>query len=757
MRQLLPLTESEAIFASFQGPLLAEQVRYELVPGAGINFRAEIFWATMAVCWDACELGKTAGALDLPLELPVGEYDELVFSLTYPPEVSVQFLTRCSGGAWEPLGEPTSGSLSRLEIRRPVPVGGCDSLRMQACARSATAQAIQLSWFALRNATLAQLVARNRVRWAADWEGLIKPESEWGALTPKVGLLRAAGDIDRLREKKSCEGWAGHFARLEAAAQKALARAPERELEISDFAPFSDERFVRETERGRAPLYYDALRLAVVGLVNDDRGMILHSLRYLMTMLHLRSWSSSAEMRLPGSGWDQRCFVEEMMSTSVALLLDWFDEALTDNARKVGSRLLWDIGLAVIERDMARSADVHSINQGAWFCRARILGGLYLEELWPAFDPEYADRAATQMRQIMDRYLEPDGGMAEGPMYLLLTLEVVLPPLMAYAARRKVDLESLLPAALPKVPDYFRTVASSVPGCHIPDSDCVGDYPTTDTHPILARLFPGSVYDAFVADSLLSDRPFSYAQHYVGTGIFSFLLGPDVVPEPRCAAATFSLLPSSGLTSSYRVDGTKSLRLLFAGSTALPSHSHADKGGFCAEVDGVPIFIDRGVLRYDDARHVLLKRTENHNTLAPSFDGLTTVEQTLPTVPLIPDANGDASGFSARLELTPVWSGSMLSCTRSIHSDNLDGWQIKDEGELAREGVLVFFLQSRLPFHGEKGRWTCGPIGIRAEWAERGDASDHLIDSTNRPIYRLRLWSQKLIAFSLLTSFFRTP
>ncbi len=86
--------------------------------------------------------------------------------------------------------------------------------------------------------------------------------------------------------------------------------------------------------------------------------------------------------------------------------------------------------------------------------------------------------------------------------------------------------------------------------------------------------------------------------------IFSFLLGPDQIPEPRCAAATFSLLPVTGLAGSFRESGGHSLRLVFAGAKANPSHHHSDKGGFVAEVDGETVFPDRGQVRYDTGEHL---------------------------------------------------------------------------------------------------------------------------------------------------------
>jgi hypothetical protein len=417
--------------------------------------------------------------------------------------------------------------------------------------------------------------------------------------------------------------------------------------------------------------------------------------------------------------------------------------------------MLWDRGLAVIERDMAKFEYVHRINQGPWFCRARIFGGLLLEKEWPYFDAGYVERAVAHLREGMDRYLQPDGGMDEGPMYLVLTLETVVPPLMAYADARGIDVRDLLPSAFAKVPDYLAALAQTTPGLHVPDSDCASEHPNTDTYPILAALFPGSIYQKMAAASLLSDRPYTYSQHYVGTGIFSFLLGPDQLTEPESVAATFSLLPKTGLTSSYRSARDRSLRMVFAGSKARPSHAHFDKGGFHVEVDGEAAFVDRGMVRYDDPRVPLLKRTENHNTLAPSFDGITTVEQMLSEVPLIPEAQGDETGFRASLDLAPVWKSSMTRCRRIISSPDLEGWTVEDEGELEREGRVVFFLQSRHPFTGSGGNWISGKMRIKAPWAERADTAEHLVDSEFRPIYRLRLWSSVLHTFALKTEITR--
>ena len=51
---------------------------------------------------------------------------------------------------------------------------------------------------------------------------------------------------------------------------------------------------------------------------------------------------------------DQRCFNEEQATTAAALLLDWYDFALTPRARMLAQQVLWDKGVSVIERDMMK-------------------------------------------------------------------------------------------------------------------------------------------------------------------------------------------------------------------------------------------------------------------------------------------------------------------------------------------------------------------------------------------------------------------
>ncbi len=758
MTQLLPLNPTEAIFAPFHDPYLRNDMDFTFHPEAGVGSSWEGQWDSLMVKWSSCPVSNCGASVVVPLEFSLIPYDEFVLCLSASPEVEMEFSTKTCDTDWIMLGQRRQGEVGRMEIVLPIPFSSTNAFRVRLFALHENPVNVKLIWFAVRHGKLHEAVKSQRVTWHPEWRGLIHHEANWQSLGAfKHHLLGKDVTIEACRQKLSNPLWRDHFHRLERDANRAMAKAPEDFLAVSDYSPFTDYRYTRADERSEITLYYDSLRLALVGLINEDTIMIRHAARYFMVMLHLKSWSVSAELRMQGSTWDQRCFVEEMMSTACAMLLDWLDGVITDRARELAHTKLWDLGLSVIERDMAKFEYVHKINQGPWFCRGRILGSLVLENAWPYFNAEYADRAVRHLVDGMNAYIQPDGGMDEGPMYLLLTLETTLPPLIAYAQRRGLPPHDLLPKNLPLVENYLKALALSEPGAHVPNGDCASQYPFTDTYPILAMLYPHSDYPRVAAAGLLTDKPYTYQQHYVGTGIFSMLLGPESLREPQSFTTTFCELPSTGIASSFRKKDDKSLGIVFFGSKALASHAHFDRGSFSLEVDGEALFVDRGTVRYDDQRSWLLKRSDCHNLLVPSFDGITTEEQNPATVPVTPISRGDSTRFSSSLALDEVWKEAMTSYQREITSEDLEALTIKDWGQLTQTGQPVFLLHSRTPFvEAKSGIWHCGAVEIKAPWVERADTVEYLVDSEFRPVYRLRLWGPLTQIFSLETTITRS-
>jgi hypothetical protein len=569
-------------------------------------------------------------------------------------------------------------------------------------------------------------------------------------------LLLSAGDLPALRQKKLLPGWLEHFALLERRATKALEKAPEDQL--TEYAPFSDERYIRAHEHGRWNYYLEGPLVAFVGLVNEDGAMLRWAARTLLCMVHTTFWCQSAESRLRGSTWDQRCFVEEEMTSAVALMADWLDFMLTDRTRDLIRHAIWGKGLAVIERDMMKFEYVHHINQGPWFCRARILGGLLLEKSWPRMG-DYVERALRDMREAMDRYVLSDGGTDEGLGYWSLTLHMVLQGLLAYARSRNTDVRTLLPHHQAQSEQFLAVMSAMQPGRVLMDGDNSTDYLVGDTIPILAGLFPGSAYERIVAECLLRERPFTYFNHYIADGVFAFIFGPGSLSSSVPVVPVFGRLEANGHMTSLRHHGERSMRLHLGGCKARPSHSHLDKSGFTLELDGRPVLIDRGVVRYDDPRAGTMRWSSLHNVITPLLSDGSFGKQNAPHTAIHPGGHGDENELHAFVDVSSLWAPWMKRCIRRIDSENPNRFAITDAGELSDPGIIAFHLHSPTPFELE-GRTAFVKMDgitlrIALDWADSVTQSEDGIDFKFEPVYHLVACSQEVTSFELLSIFER--
>lgn len=737
--QLFELNPAESIFAPFHDDRISPQLPLAVTPGRAVNFRRDFFWDSTKARWDDCAAGAVAGTFSLPLAGLPARFDRLIFCVVVPAEVSVRFEV-CRDGAWVSLGESVRGNSSRLEITRPL-VTPASAVRAEFTAHSAGEQMVSLQWWGVADSALLAGLEKARPVYAMDWAGLILPEAEWPEVKFARGLFFAEGDLPALRARAEGGIWGGHFKLLEERARQSLARVPEQE--IGDYLPWSDYRYLRERERGLEPWMAEPVLCGLVGLVRGDRQLMRHALRFLMCFVHTKHWCQSAESRARGSTWDQRCFLEEMAVTTCALVFDWLYFALTERARDLVRTAIWDKGLSILQRDMVKWEYVYTMNQGPWFCRARILGGLVLEPAWLRAR-SYVEQACADMQEGMGHYFLPDGGVDEGVGYFSVTLHAVLPGLMAYARARGRPVAEILPPRLAKSGHFVAVMSAMSPGGVLLDGDNSNDRFTGDTIALLAAIYPQDVYARIAAATLLQMRGNTYYRQYMIDGPFAFIAGPAELPEPTCIVPTFGVLPHTGqLTSRREVTPGRSVRLHFSGCKARASHTHFDKGAFTLELDTLPVLIDRGMIRYDDIRGFAMKRTELHNVLAPETADGRPVGQPLPEVPIIPEGEGDAQRLQARIDLTPVWAHFMKRCGREITSAAPGGFVVRDQGELLEPLPLVFHLHTRVRWSIDAAakRATLEVPGWRlileAPWAGEIRQREDSIDHRYEPVWHL--------------------
>jgi len=756
--QLFELTPAESMFAPFHDPIISEHLPLRLEPGSAVELKRVFGWDGVKLSWETAQPGTLAARLEIPLSDLPERFDQFVFCHVAPADVSLTFEAR-RGGQWSRLGASVAGRGGRDEVTLPMGARPTEAVRCGFTAQGGGHVMISLQWWGVAQAALVAELEAARPRYDGKWEGLILPPESWPEPKLARGLLFNEADLPALREKRTAPYWDKTWALLEERAKQYLARRPEDDLDT--YLPQTDQRYIRGREKGRTTYFAEPVILGFVGLVNGDRAMGFHALRYLMCLVHTTAWAQSAESRTRGSAWDQRCFNEEMATTAATLLLDWYDFALTPRARVLAQQALWDKGVAIIERDMMKWDYVFTMNQGPWFCRARLLAGLYLETVWPRMRP-HTELALQDMRAGMENYILPDGGTDEGLGYFSITLHAVLPGLLAYARARNADVKTLLPSHFSETGRFVAALSAMEPGRVLTEGDNTVDFVVGDTIPLLAAILPDEIYPRVAAACLMQRRPSGYFDQYFFEGVFAFIAGPTQLAAPETIVPTFATLPQTGhLTSRRSTASGRTVRLHVVGAKAKASHTHFDKGAFLLELDRTPVLLDRGQVRYDDLRSYTLKRTELHNTLTPVTSEGVYVNQAGVVDATIPQGTGDDRRLRATIDLAHVWRGVMASCTREILADTVEEFEVYDRGELLASSALAFHLQTRIPWE-IRGReavlllpgWE---LVLRAPWADSITQQEDSIDFRLQPVWHLVCRLNRAKSFDLKTSFHCRP
>jgi hypothetical protein len=756
----LRLNDAEVVFAPFHDPEFDSELNLAISAApstSGLSRRR--CWDRIHIHWKRASTEGEVFTLHLPGQIRLEGFDHFIFCITYVGEIEARFSAITAAGA-QPLTDWVPSSGQRIEITPLIPAVLGDRIRgIEVSFRSASPLDgfVDLIWFGLGNAAKREVVTTPYTPpYGADWQGLLALPEAWPDTTPfQCDLLFASEDLPDLRDKLARPEWAPLLESMHARAQADLATAPEHWL--GAHVAWTDTRYIRVRERGAIATFNEALVIGFVAIIQRDLTLARQALRHLLTLLHCGDWSLSDENRLQGSTWDQRCFHEEMITTAVSLLTDWFGWALTPRAHDLIRQTIWDKGLAVIERDMMKIEEVHHINQGPWFCRARILGGLLLEQSWPRVG-DYVERAKETLLEGLDRYILSDGGTDEGLGYFGGTLETSLGGLIAYARSRNVPLRDLLPPQLARSTDFLEALSAVKPGHVLLDGDNSNDESITDAMLMLAGVYPEQAYLRIAAAALPIPTDLNtYYRQYYGCGVYAAILGPTELPQAECIVPTFARLPVSGHLTSLRRVGDHSVRLHFAGAKANASHSHLDKGNFTLEIDGQPVLVDRGILRYDDPRAGQLKLSARHNVLTPVTDSGGYLDQAQVTAATIPGGQGDERSLNAHIDLANVWRERMSRSERQIVSTDPGTFTVADSGELLQPARLAFHLQALTPFtiDGTSVSLRVGAqtLRIHAPWAVSASQSVDLINCHGQAIHHLVLTSEPRSSFELETHF----
>lgn len=757
---------AEFIFAPFHDPEHSSGIPDQIEPGSASGLVRDHSWCWTTLAWENADPARSAFTYRFVAPFSVRHHDTLIVSLSLPvgARVELALLVRGYHRASRWIGG-FIGKGHRQELKIPVSrlfpapralVGGrqFSGLALRVHTAAGGPGVLAISWAAMRDSALHRRQREQRAHLVPDWSSWVLPQSSWGEVRFERGLLFDADMLAGVRAKKSGDGWREHFRLLEKRAGEYLRRNPEADW--GEYLPNHDIRYLREDEQGRTAYHWEALVVGFVGLVNEDRAMMAHALRYLMCMVHTRQWADSAEHRVPSSTWNQRAFMEEMTTTSVALLADWFAFALTAQGKNLVRQALWDKGIAPVRRDLMHHEYMHRMNQGAVFCRANIIGGLYLEGAWPRIAAS-VDQAHEWMNAVLDHYIRPDGGIHEGVGYLCQTLTACLWAIIAHARARGLDWREQVARRFGNSEAYLRVMAATAPGRAIPAGDCRIEWFSGDAIPILAEVFPGSAY----ADILRNCLREGWVHELTGTlaksgGLIGMVYGPAETRESVSVVPEMALLADSGKFSLSGARDGLATRFWASSSYRSATHAHRDHGQFWLEVDGEPVFIDRGMVQYWFTDAHFLSRAWMHNVLTPlAVDGAF-VEQSFADADEPMRAERDAGRASVAIAGNGVWRDAMSQYARNFELDLPASVKIVDRGTLLRPGRVAFHLHSPHAFEVVGKRATLVRNGRRIvvefPWANEVACVQRMADLLRRPVYHLCATSAEQVEFVFETA-----
>jgi hypothetical protein len=756
MKYKLPLDESntETIFAPFYDPEHSPWLNTQIESKDGTEIVRDTLWDSTKFSW----MGKGGQAhftLKVFTPFDTKEYDELVLCLLAPKSATIEIgllinphkpTCRWSSpwhgkGVRQEIVLPISELLSASQKLKGLllPLEEYVGVVLRVTSDTTDLPLMSLSWLGLRNSKTYQLIRRLQQTNRPDWSPWILPDEAWGDVCFQRGLLFDTKMLAGVRNKLLDPSWQRHFAILEERAAGYLKRDPE--ADFGEYLPTHDARYIRESQHDRTCYHWEALVLAFVGLVKEDRAMIRHALRYLMCMVHTRYWKESGEHNISSSTWSHLCFQEEMTTTSVAILLDWLGYTLFPRTRSLIRKALLEKGMVPVTRELATRDTIHNMNQGAVFNRALILGGLMLESEWQHFSSQTVDTAYNKMSNILDSYVKADGGVHEGPAYLCQTMNATLWAMIAYGRARGSNWEEAVRQRFAHVSRYVAAMSAVHPGKLIPAGDCRVEWFGGDALPIMAALCPDSTFADILGNCLTG----GWVHELTGTlaksgGLIGMVYGPDIVRDSRSVVPEFDFLPESGkVMMTYGGGKLPSMHLWISSNAQGASHSHSDQGQFNLEVNAEPIFIDRGMVQYWYAEAHFLSRSWLHNVFTPVFKDGSFPNQKFPETSNLITVSEDSREVC--VPGNGVWKDYMSEYERRFVLSGSTAFSIIDKFALHKKGRVAFHLHTTMEFQISGQLAVLERPGYRIEvefpWAETVDCKQTLMDVCQRPIFHL--------------------
>jgi hypothetical protein len=570
--------------------------------------------------WDSMLITTHAPRLKLVWkgEVNLGEYDTLRFFLKFASQIRLRATAVVNGlevllfeevyGDVTPI-EPTSGTLPLEAVITQI------TFEFENQGQPGSELVINYSWAGAVNSTKEYLIEEELPKYDSIWNGLINPEGRAGI---RNNILFSESELKefKLRIKEPY---------FEPMAQMLMHRA----REIEDFAPETEireyaavgvhmHRFVRIRDRGRTILDHYIIPLAVAGYLFDNDKWSKLAARMILSLAHTPKWFEGPQACLEGSYWHHICFMEDHISSTIAVALGFLGDLLTEEAIAVVMRSI-NTAWQVVDSKCREKGYRRFMNQGVVGNCGRMLGAysLYKNGYGSA---EIMDTIYQEHTAIINNYINAEGHCPEGPHYYIYSFASSISLWIAYARYKKLPIGDVVPKRFKDSISYVEAMITTDPrGVSVP-VNCSGT----------GALFSGLLI-AFYIGVCQWDKGYNYLKERMkdisssakqsSPGLETLLLLkfiPKDIPEIEEKENDDIKIFLKGGLAVYKFTGAMKGKLwALAERNPMTCHFHEDRGSFILELEGKMMLLDPGMTNYSNPISWLMEKKEYHNVAYP--------------------------------------------------------------------------------------------------------------------------------------------
>ncbi len=743
----IPINEAETIFEAFYdgGESYPNHEKYSPLNHYTITYaqgaEAQVMqrWAGVQVLIQRQVGDDYAVRMECQCNLAIEDYDIFRLFATVHKDMDLRICC-CIDGQWTTLLE-AAGCGDNAEYDGSIHGSTISAYTLEFRSRAEESVCLELIWMGMSNSARQKAMEAKKSPYTAQWEGCFVDDPQ---IKPMIGIFFGEEELVDLRNRLNQPPFKQMTDALRERARKAMQIEPE--AHIYDYVPNLDRRWVRDRDIGRTCYFAGAEELAFVGLLDENLDMLRMACRKMLSVAVTPLWTESIMGCLPGATWHHRSFTEDKMCALCAKVLDWAGSLLTWHGKNIVYDALMLKGLPRLEADFHSVDYIWEMNQGIVFNHARVLALLALSHRYPRYEARLA--VAEQDEKVMiNRYVQDDGGILEGPGYWNFTFSHALITFAILARHAGVSLQDYAWDELKKTGEYALAVLSDTDdgSRYMPFNDAhTGRYDTV-VSAIFKQISDDPRWEIMYANSI-NNRAFM--------PLDGLLMSDDVKDiSGKMHGDGFISLNTTGITSLRRsTQDVGRVHLCAFGGTCVFSHCHGDKGQIILEVDGIPMLIDRGTTNYSSPFARMLPKSEMHNLFYPEApEGEIAYDQNVygkgGTVRCSSYENG---ALFYETDLLEAWQeGIYERVTRKIRSEDPHLYLIYDDARYVKELASSFRLQTRGEIAQTDAGWTITQDGYQITvipvnyTPEKAVFGEECVDEHVHPVNSLKLYLSK--------------